>query len=119
MITDVEEQRKKNEKQRQKLCLREKELESKERDLRMLEIKLKSAIEKYDIEVSALDNFKKDLLTCELPESRDRMRIAFLFDKMCEKRLTNKYADTEYIKGLASILTGKESEESEDEPTNR
>ena len=55
---------------------------------------------------------------CELPESRDKLRLAFLFKEMCEKNLTSKYSETEYIKGLANILSGQQSEVSgEDEKT--
>lgn len=118
-MLDINEERKKNEKQRQKLCLREKEIQKRECDLRGIAIELQAKINENSIKENSLRMIENELMKCESPESRDKVRMAFIFEKMCKERLSNRWADTEYIKGLANILTGVKAEEKQEGENDR
>ena len=118
-IADVDEQRKKNEKQRQKLCLREKELQRKEFELEIAKQNLRNDKIRFDCEKEKLEKLKEEILSCELPENRDRVRMIYIFTEMCSDRLSNKYADTEYIKGLANIFTGVKADKKQEDENDR
>ena len=115
--------KKKVEKARQKVLQREKDVAEKERDIRNKEIDLDNKQRTITSDISRLNELREKVLNCELPEMRDRMRLAYIYNDLCYVSLTSKYSDTEYIKGLASILSGHntdviKSEEEECEITN-
>jgi hypothetical protein len=53
----------------------------------------------------------KEICECETPEARDRMRLAVAYDAMIST--ANVYQETERIKGLALIMSGRKETENE------
>ena len=93
-----------------KVWRREAELERKVRDT---ESWVSEQHAKTDREISEkyeeLSRFKRELLSCETAEARDRLRMAIIYKGAVN--VNTVYDNTAYIKGLAEILAKKMEED--------
>lgn len=104
MVNNVRAQQASNTNRAQSLAFEEERINRKRREIE----KREKAIADKEAEIA---HIKEEILKCETPEARDRMRLAITYDAMIST--ANVYQETERIKGLAAILSG--SKENADE----
>ena len=99
-----------------------KNVEYKAMDLQNKEYAFNDRISRAKEEVSAerlalatmredLERTQKELEEMEKPDNRDRIKLAEYFKR--NVNISNAYQETEFVKGLANILSGKERETNE------
>ena len=81
------------------------DLERKEIFLKEKEDNIECRIEEMKKERKALEEKEDEILQMETAEARDKIRLACYFENSIS--IENSYQQTEYIKGLANILSGK------------